>query len=117
MLFCISHAVLHTARLHLLQWLIHHGGYAGTAGAIWSSLSFEPSILHRPISLAVAFRMPIPLARDEMVTFDLPGFRRAAGSGFFSGGPAVDNDYRLFCEMLCFRVGWRDVMARPPSQR
>lgn len=65
------------------------------AGVFWSSLSFKPKIHHAPSSLQVAFRMPIPLARDEMVTFALPGFRRDGGSGFFSGGPAVDNDYRL----------------------
>ena len=64
-------------------------------GLLWSSLAFEPRILHAPISLKVAFRMPIPLARDEMVIFSLPGFRRDGGSGFLSGGPAVDDDYRF----------------------
>ena len=39
--------------------------------------------------------MPIPLARDEMVTLSLPGFRRDGGSGYLSGGPAVDDDYRF----------------------
>lgn len=102
-------------RRHLLQLLTHQGGSAGSAGVIWSSLSFEPNILHRPISLAVAFRMPIPLARDEMVTFSLPGFWRALGSGFLNGGPAIDDEYRCVCDMFYFRVGWRDVMARPPS--
>jgi len=66
------------------------------AGLLWSSLAFEPRILHAPISLKVAFRMPIPLARDEMVIFSLPGFRRDGGSGFLSGGPAVDDDYRVY---------------------
>jgi hypothetical protein len=64
-------------------------------GLLWSSLAFEPRILHAPTSLKVAFRMPIPLARDEMVIFSLPGFRRDGGSGFLSGGPAVDDDYRF----------------------
>lgn len=61
---------------------------------MWSSLAFEPNILHKPTNLLVAFRMPIPLARDEMVAFVLPGFQRASGSGFFLGGPAIDDDYR-----------------------
>ena len=29
-----------------------------------------------------------------MVAFVLPGFQRASGSGFFLGGPAIDDDYR-----------------------
>ena len=47
------------------------------------------------IGCKVAFRMPIPLACDEMVTLSLPGFRRDGGSGYLSGGPAVDDDYRF----------------------
>ena len=65
-------------------------------GAIWSSLSFNPKILGAPTSLEVAFRMPIPLAQDEIVTFVLPGFKRESGSGFFSGGAAIDQDYDIY---------------------
>jgi hypothetical protein len=46
------------------------------AGLFWSSLAFDSRILHAPTILKVAFRMPITLARDEMVTLCLPGFRQ-----------------------------------------
>ena len=67
----------------------------GRPAGLWSSLAFEPRILHAPTSLKVAFRMTIPLASDEMVIFSLPGFRRDGGSGFLSGGPAIDDHYRF----------------------
>jgi len=81
------------------------------SGSIWSSMSFDPNVIHAPVRLQVAFRMPIPLVRNEMVTFSLPGFRRSIGSGFFSGGADVDADYRwpldlsvCACQCVCLCV-------------
>jgi len=68
---------------------------AAAAGIISSSLSYEPRIVHSTIAFSLTFTMPIPLNVGEMVSFILPGFTRVGGSGFFSGGPVLDNYVRF----------------------
>ncbi len=90
------------------------------AGRLWSSLAFEPMILHAPTSVKLTFRMPIPLARDEMVTFSLPGFRRDGGSGFLSGGPDVqglnasNSSNGTTPTLPAVDDDWRFVIVHPP---